>query len=125
MEIEVEKVEEEPTVSGEAIVSLLESELELAEVILVTISLTVGFLYGGITGFILVLSPAYISKRSYGLLLGLVLLVVMGEHIALALTVLADALYILVRTFGAWRQPDQRLLVVPYKIINVNAPLLI
>jgi hypothetical protein len=30
MEIDLEKVDEEPTVSGQAIVSLLESELELA-----------------------------------------------------------------------------------------------
>jgi hypothetical protein len=87
-------------VQGQAIVSLTERDLQIMEVMLVVISLAVGFLYGGITGFILVLSPTYIGKRGYGLLGGLVLLVVMHEHIALALAITADALYILIRTFG-------------------------
>lgn len=75
-------------------------ELQLLEVVLVVISLAVGFLYGGVTGFILVLSPTYISKRGYGLLAGMILLVVLHEHLALALAALINATYILVRTFG-------------------------
>lgn len=73
----------------------------MIEIVLVTVSLVIGFLYGGITGFILVLSPTYISKKSYKLLLGLILLIALGEHLMLALAVAFDAFYILVRTINS------------------------
>jgi len=92
----------------------------------VVISLAVGFLYGGVTGFILVLSPAYISKRGYGLLTGMIVLVVMHEHLALALAALINAVYILIRTFGVKLQDStDRFIVLPYKVINVNVPIIL
>lgn len=111
---------------GETFVSLSERELQLMEVVLVVISLAVGFLYGGVTGFILVLSPAYISKRGYGLLAGLILLVVLHEHLALALATLINAAYILIRTFGVRLQDStDRFIALPYKMINVNVPIML
>jgi len=94
--------------------------------VLVIISLAVGFLYGGITGFILVLSPAYISKRGYGLLAGMILLVVLHEHLALTMAALINAAYILLRTFGVRLQDTtDRFIVLPYKVINVNVPIML
>jgi len=92
----------------------------------VVISLAVGFLYGGVTGFILVLSPAYISKRGYGLLTGMIILVLMHEHLALTLAALINAVYILIRTFGVRLQDStDRFIVLPYKVINVNVPIML
>lgn len=126
MEIDLERVPEEPTVHGEAFVSLEQRELQLLEVVLVIISLAVGFLYGGVTGFILVLSPVYIRKRGYGVLAGMLLLVVLHEHRALALTALINAAYILIRTFGVTLPESAgRFMVLPYKVINVNVPIML
>lgn len=73
----------------------------MTELVLVAISLVIGFLYGGITGFILVLSPTYIGKKGYKLLFGLILFIALGEHILLAMAMAINAFYILVRTINS------------------------